>query len=704
MYLPILSVLCTFFFTTSAQSSSTFTPARPPSLPLAVKSPYLSTWFPAGSDGGNGGYLPGQWPSFWTGQILGWTGLVKVDGNTFVWMGKPDGYNDFANQTSYEYTSTKSIFTITAGDTVQLKVTFMSPLTPNDFKRQSLIFSYMNVEVSSLDGSQHDVQIYTDISAEWTSGDVAAVAEWSYGTTSDGIGYHKIWKQNQQSLSEVNDRAEWGNWYYSTEAVEGLTYKSGADSEVRDAFDNDGSLNNAEDSEFRPINAEWPVFGYALNMGSVGSDVKSQLYTIGLCQDDAIQFLGADGLKNVPSLWKSYFQDDLAALSFFYKDYQESNRLSTELDDKISKDSKAAAGDDYAILTSLAARQAFGATQLVGTQDKHYLFLKEISSNGNMQTVDVIYPATPIFYYTNPELVKLLLDPHFENQESGHYPNKFAIHDLGAHYPNATGHPDGLDEHMPLEECGNHMFMMLAYVQLSGNTDYITQHYPILKQWTEYLVEESLLPADQLSTDDFAGALANQTNLALKGIIGLEAMSQMARIIGETADADNYTAIAHDYITRWIDLGINKADNPPHSILNYGNETTHGLLYNLYNDRLLGLNLVPQEIYDIQSAFYPTIKERYGVPLDTRNRYYTKSDWEVFCAAVASKETRDMFIGDLAKWVNETPNSHPFTDLYQTNDGTQPPGIDFKARPVMGGLFALLLLDSEGFSARKRVL
>ena len=50
---------------------------------------------------------------------------------------------------------------------------------------------------------------------EWTSGDVAAVAKWSYGTTSDGIGYHKIWKQNQQSLSEVNDRAEWGNWVSS---------------------------------------------------------------------------------------------------------------------------------------------------------------------------------------------------------------------------------------------------------------------------------------------------------------------------------------------------------------------------------------------------------------------------------------------------------------------------------------------------------
>jgi hypothetical protein len=46
---------------------------------------------------------------------------------------------------------------------------------------------------------------------------------------------------------------------------------------------------------------------------------------------------------------------------------------------------------------------------------------------------------------------------------------------------------------------------------------------------------------------------------------------------------------------------------------------TLGLLYNLYADRLLGLNLVPQSIYEMQSAFYPTVAQTYGVPLDTRN-------------------------------------------------------------------------------------
>lgn len=52
-------------FVASIGAQSTFSPARPPALPLAVKSPYLSTWLNAGGDGGNGGYLAGQWPVFW---------------------------------------------------------------------------------------------------------------------------------------------------------------------------------------------------------------------------------------------------------------------------------------------------------------------------------------------------------------------------------------------------------------------------------------------------------------------------------------------------------------------------------------------------------------------------------------------------------------------------------------------------------------
>ena len=61
--------------------------------------------------------------------------------------------------------------------------------------------------------------------------------------------------------------------------------------------------------------------------------------------------------------------------------------------------------------------------------------------------------------------------------------------------------------------------------------------------------------------------------------------------------------------------------NPPHTTLAYGMNDTHGLLYNIYGDRELGLDLVPQSVYDMQSNFYPTIEEQYGVALDTRHDF-----------------------------------------------------------------------------------
>jgi hypothetical protein len=269
-----------------------------------------------------------------------------------------------------------------------------------------------------------------------------------------------------------------------------------------------------------------------------------------------------------------------------------------------------------------------------------YLFMKEISSNGNTQTIDVVFPMHPIILFFNPALMKPLMDPMYENQESGHYPNKWSIHDLGTHFPNATGHPDGQDESMPVEECGNMLIMTLAYAQYTDDTEYLKNHYPILTQWTQFLVDDSLIPASQLSTDDFAGTLQNQTNLALKGIIGIRAMGEIASLTGQTADAEKYNAIAADYIIKWQGYGVAYDAEPPHTTLKYGANETHGLLYNLWCDLELGLNLVPQSVYDMQSAFYPTVKQQYGVPLDTRHTY-TKSKPETLAEQANADKMSD---------------------------------------------------------------
>lgn len=682
-------------------------------------------------------------------------------------MGAPSG-PAVANQINFEYTSTRSVFTLSVDGKVGMNVTFLSPVEPTDLRRQSIPASYMNVEVFSIDGSEHKVQLYSDVSAEWASGDRSAVAEWDFGTIQSapskradpstmqtvtipassiassnlsstavvssqttesiaspaspsatatgtaapkGITYHRFYRQNQQVFTENSDQASWGNWIYACNH-EGLSYSNGGvDTDVRGAFISNGVLDNDLNTNFRAISSQYPVFAFALDLGSVGSSSASALFTLTLSQEQAVQFeYETNKVQQLPPLWTSYFSSELDLVSFFYKDWANAQTSATSIDTKVATDSLANAGQDYLTITSLAVRQVFATTQLAGSQDSYHLFLKEISSNGDMQTVDVIFPAFPLFIYFNPDLGRLLLEPLFINQETGNWPAAYAIHDLGV-FPNATGHNDGNAENQPLEECGNMIIMALAVAQkISGGADYLNQHYTLLKQWNDYLVLDSLIPSNQISTDDFAGSLANQTNLALKGIIGIEAMAVIANLTGHSDDAKNFTNIAHDYITKWQQLGIAQSTNGSlaHTTLAYGMPNTHGLLYNLFADTWVETNIVPRSVYKMQSSFYPTIAMQYGgksylvprfndstdipsVPLDTRHSY-TKLDWEIFAAAVASPSTKQLFISKIAAWIGKTPTNRPFTDLYETDSGDYPAGLNFAARPVLGGVFAPLLV------------
>ena len=99
------------------------------------------------------------------GQILGWTGLIRVDGTTYTWMGAPAPSPTLVSQTAYEYTSTRSTFIMDVGGLVTMNITFLSPVNPTDLKRQSLTFSYVDVVVTSSDGASHDVKLYADITA-----------------------------------------------------------------------------------------------------------------------------------------------------------------------------------------------------------------------------------------------------------------------------------------------------------------------------------------------------------------------------------------------------------------------------------------------------------------------------------------------------------------------------------------------------------
>ncbi|KAK4900263.1 hypothetical protein LTR27_002487 [Elasticomyces elasticus] len=227
-----------------------------------------------------------------------------------------------------------------------------------------------------------------------------------------GIAYHEVWRQQQLNFSEPTNR--------QIGATANLTHQSGADVEVCGQFIDNGVLANTEDSDYHAVNDAFPTFGFAVDLGMVGNCSTHTLFQLSLNQHDCVQFEGANGNETVPCLWTSYSDSNAAAVGYFFNDYKDGDVIASAIDNKVAIDSNAAGGADYASLTALAARQAFGTLSFTNTPSSPWVFLKEISSDGNIQTVDVIFPFHPIAIYLNPTLLRYMLDPLFINQEAGY--------------------------------------------------------------------------------------------------------------------------------------------------------------------------------------------------------------------------------------------------------------------------------------------
>ncbi|EJD38420.1 DUF1793-domain-containing protein [Auricularia subglabra TFB-10046 SS5] len=685
----------------SAAPSWTSSPLEPAAIPLAVRTPYLSAWLAGEHE------LSNTWPTFWTGSIVGWAGFARVDGVPYRTMGNAAiAGAEKAVQQSVKIAASTTEFILQAGG-VDIIYTFLSPVEPEDLARQSLPFSYMSISARSADGAEHQVEVYADISAEWVSGDNGKTVNWSLERSQDGrILAHKVQLANEEKFAEVNDRIEHGSAYFATTSSASLTFAQGADTPTREMFVKSGRLDGSLNADARPINKDWPVFAFASTLGAVSSSSISVpvVFTLGHVRDPIVQYVVRGGVQERAPFWMTKWSTPIDAITFFLQDYDRALVAAAGVDDSIQKHG-ATTGDHYVSLLRLSLRQALAAVEITvsrksdGSLDASdiLVFMKEISSNGNMNTVDVIFPFWPLALYTNPELGKHLIEPHFRYQAAGLYPNHFAVHDLGAHYPNATGHNDGLDEAMPLEECGNMLIMALSYAQRSGDNSQLKQYFTLLDGWATYLLQNALVPASQISTDDFAGPLGNQTNLAVKGIIGIAAMGEIAKLTGNMDKATRYTSLAKDMVTRWRALAT--STDRSHLKLSYSDNASWGLVYNLYADKLLGLDLFPKDVYDMQTAWYKQQMSSYGIPLDTRHAW-TKTDWEIWTAAVSDTELRSALVDAVYRYAsNAGANAGaPLGDLYESDKGTT---TMFRARPVVGGHFAILALqhDTLGTSA-----
>jgi hypothetical protein len=651
---------------------------RPPAVPLITHDPYLSVWSTADR-------LTDQWSKHWTGATNAMSGLIRIDGKVFRFMGTDPDKALAMEQKSVRVFPTRSVYTFTAAG-VELEVEFLSPLLTDDINILTRPASYITYSLKSADGKVHEVSIYFDCSAEWVVNTVGQKVVWAR-YNAKGIDLMSIGSLDQPVLKTSGDdrRIDWGRLYLAVEKGNETTMGS---SKSRDDFAANGSISDVDDLRMpRAARDEWPVLACAFKNFKVGSDRVSKHLVLAYDDEYSISYLG----RKMPPIWRKSGKSAGEMIQEAESDYTTLRKKCIDWDTKLMKEFEHAGGAEYAELAALSYRQCISGHKIVEDIDgKLMMFSKENFSNGCICTVDVTYPSAPFFMKYSTPLLKAMLTPILEYASGPRWKFPFAPHDLGT-YPLADGQVYGGGERteenqMPVEECGNMLVLVAAACHNDGNSKYAEAYWPTLVKWAEYLKEKGLDPENQLCTDDFSGHLAHNVNLSAKAIVGLGSFAQLCERKGDKKMAEEYRKIAAEMVQKWIKM----ADDGTCFRLAFDKPGTWSQKYNLIWDKILGLKLFPQAVIDKESASYLKRINKYGLPLDNRADF-TKIDWCTWTACLSGKRADfDLMMKPMYLYANETPSRVPLSDWHDTKTSKM---VGFQARTVVGGVFIPLLVE-----------
>ena len=662
---------------------------RAPAVPLITIDPFTSAWSFADR-------LNDDVVRHWTGHAHPLVGSLRVDGQTYRFMGGNDFYfshdsvalaapfGEKAVQRKVTVMPTQTFYTFDCGG-VQLDLIFTAPMLLDDLDAMSSPYNYMTYQLQATDGKRHDVQLF-----------LSATPQLAVNTADQPVTYRQVsgerleylvtGTEEQAILLRKGDgvRIDWGYFYLAMPKKAGLQGVIAPAEEARAAFLKEGKLPEKPASVSSDLRAENAVLAYVDPIGKVGEQPVAGHALIGYDDIQSIQYFH----ENRPAYWTHEGQISIQQ-AFEQGDatYAETMRRCGTFDSTMMAEAVAAGGQKYAELCALAYRQAIAAHKLVTDPEGNLLFFsKECYSNGSIGTVDVTYPSAPLFLHYNPELLKGMMNPIFRFSESGLWKKPFPAHDMGT-YPIANGQTYNGD--MPVEESGNMLVLTTAIAVVEGNADYAAKHWEVLTTWADYLLKEGLDPANQLCTDDFAGHFAHNTNLSIKAIMGIAGYGRLAQMLGKEEIAQQYTEAARSMAEKWVKM----AADGDHYRLTFDKPGTWSQKYNLVWDRLLDLNIFPAEVAATEMAYYKTIQNRYGLPLDNREDY-TKNDWILWSACLTGNQADfEALMSPVWDFANETPSRIPLSDWYFTTSGKH---RGFQARSVVGGFFLRMLEKQLG--------
>jgi len=673
IYVPVVLLISGLFAAEAVAG-----PLRAPAVPLVAVDPYFSIWSPADK-------LNDADTVHWTGKPNRLSSVIRIDGAPYRLMGSLPADAPALPQT--DLTVMPCVVTYRfEGAGVAVTLNFVTPLLPEDLMIFSRPVTYVTWSVISKDGKEHQVELYYDNRAELTVNNPAKERVACSMEDFDDIKAMKAGSVEQPVLGMKGDQVRI-NWGYQYVAVE-----KSQQGKLAILIDDGKKAGHKALKEGDASNRLSVTF----DLGKVGPKPVSRWLMLAYDDVYSVQFFQ----KNLKAYWKKDGAeiDDLLAKSA--AEFQDLQSRCAAFDKEFTADLEKAGGPKYARLGALAYRQSLAASKVVADANGQPLyFCKENTSNGCMGTVDVFYPQAPLPLLISPSLARATLIPILEYASSPGWTWPNAPHDVGA-WPLGNGQVYGgakSDGGMPVEESGNVLLLVAAVAQVEGNADFAMKYWPTLSKWAEYLKTKGFDPENQLCTDDFAGHLAHNANLSVKSICALGAYGKLASMKGDAATGEEYTKLAKQHALDWI----RAADDGDHFRLAFDQAGTWSSKYNLVWDKILGMNLFPDDVARKEMAFYRKNLDTYGLPLDGRKHkapgermaFWSKTDWAFWTACLTgNQDDFDAIVNPIYTFFDAAERRVGLTDLYFTD---KPDTALMHSRPVIGGIFVKMLYDTE---------
>lgn len=623
-----------------------------PKYPLITVDPFFSIWSKTDK-------LYDSDTELWCGLKKRLKGTVNIDGKVYRFMGLGNEY--IIPQTSLEIKPYITSYTFENSD-FTLKVKFWTPLLLDNLYDLSLPCSFIEYDIYFCDDKPHSISVSLSMNEEFCynirKNVIKEIVTLPCGKAA------RMGRKTQKPIYKSGDvtAADWG-YFYIFGGEPGL---------------NKNSIHSVQSAK-----------------------AKNKCFFMHILAFDDIYSIEYMGIK-YKALWTEKHNSIDEAINYCFINRNELYSRIKNQNKMILNDAKEF-GSDYCNILTAAARQVLAAHKLFRDCKGELLyFSKECNSNGCINTVDVTYPAIPMFLLYRPELVKAMLTGIFEFSGTKAWRNSFAPHDIGQ-YPIANGQVYGLNRlyyhrkkelykikknvlnpacHMPIEECGNMLITSYVYYLVTNDKSQLKDNYDFLKKWANYLIGCGVVLENQLCTDDFAGHSEKNINLAIKSIMGIACFAKISEVLGEK---DSSFETAKKNAEKLISLSITKNGHLGFSI---GNENSWSLKYNLVWDILLGFHLFSNEIYNNEIKQYHRMLNKYGTPLDYR-KDFTKTDWMLWASCLDdTSETTKVFSKCIVNYLKTTNDKNCFTDWYDTVKATE---CGFNHRSVQAGLWMPVL-------------